>query len=115
MTKKKDPSNDLARHLLSDNLRKYRELRGWSQQKLAEESDIGLSFIAAIETRKKFPSSTTLDSLAKAFNIQVHELFYEPDTRDKQFTSLKQLSLLRQNLTKAILEDIEASFDEHIK
>lgn len=112
---KDDPTEDKTRHLLSDNLRKFRELRGWSQQKLAEESNIGLSFIAAIETRKKFPSSTTLDSLAKAFGIEIHELFYNPDLRDKEFTSLKQLSLLRQTLTKKILQDIEDSFDEHIQ
>ena len=36
--------------IIGKNIKKYRKLKGWTQEKLAEEIDYSLSFISAIES-----------------------------------------------------------------
>lgn len=37
-------------NVISKNVKKYRKLKGWTQEKLAEEIDYSLSFIRGIES-----------------------------------------------------------------
>lgn len=46
---KKDDENYIY-EIISKNIKKYRKLKGWTQEKLAEEADYSLSFISAIES-----------------------------------------------------------------
>jgi transcriptional regulator with XRE-family HTH domain len=63
------------RAVLSSNLKRYRNRRGWAQEKLAEKANISTNFLSGIETGKKWPYPETLMSLSKALNIEVYELF----------------------------------------
>lgn len=47
---------------------------GVTQEKLAELADLNKNSIGAIERGESSPTIETLDRLAKAFNIQLHEL-----------------------------------------
>lgn len=44
----KDDENYIY-EIIGKNIKKYRKLKGWAQEKLAEEIDYSLSFISAIE------------------------------------------------------------------
>ena len=46
---KKDDENYIY-ELISKNIKKYRKLKGWTQEKLAEEIGYSLSFISGIES-----------------------------------------------------------------
>jgi transcriptional regulator with XRE-family HTH domain len=63
------------RRLLAENIKKYRKLKGWTQEKLAETCSCATGYIAVIETARKFPSSTMLERLARAFGIDTPDLF----------------------------------------
>lgn len=46
---KKDDENYIY-EIISKNVKKYRKLKGWTQEKLAEEINYSLSFIRGIES-----------------------------------------------------------------
>lgn len=46
---KKDDENYIYQ-IIGKNIKKYRKLKGWTQEKLAEEIDYSLSFISGIES-----------------------------------------------------------------
>lgn len=49
MTFKKEDENYIY-EVIGKNIKKYRKLKGWTQEKLAEEIDYSLSFISGIES-----------------------------------------------------------------
>jgi transcriptional regulator with XRE-family HTH domain len=59
-------------------LRHARELAGFSQQNLADESGVSQHTISEIELGRRKPQGRTLRKLAKALDIDVRELFEEP-------------------------------------
>jgi len=57
------------------NLKKLREKKGWSQEKLAREADISYNALIKIERgRIKNPKLETLIKLAKALGVSIDEL-----------------------------------------
>ena len=63
------------RTVFGENIKKFRNRRGWNQLLLAEKLDISANFLSEIETGKGWVSPLTLAKLAKALEIEVSELF----------------------------------------
>ena len=63
------------RLVLAENIKKYRNRRGWSQLFLAEIIGISANYLSAVETAKGWVTPLTLVKLAKALDIEVFELF----------------------------------------
>ena len=63
------------RNLLSQNIKKYRQRKGWSQEKLAEKMDISTNYLSDIERKRGWVSPFSLVKLANALEIEVYELF----------------------------------------
>ncbi len=57
------------------NIKKYRELRGLTQEKLAEKSNISLDFMGKIEVSISRPSFRTIIAIANALEIPLKDLF----------------------------------------
>jgi len=57
------------------NIKRYRDLRKWTQAQLAEKIDISINFLSDIENGKKFFSMATMVKLASVLNIEPYELF----------------------------------------
>ena len=79
------------RGILARNIKTCREHRLWSQAELAEYSDISIPFLSEIERGNKWPFPDTLGKIAKALNVQIHELFWEKRTlynKERDFTNL---------------------------
>ncbi|MDE7322422.1 MAG: helix-turn-helix domain-containing protein [Lachnospiraceae bacterium] len=55
--------------LFGRRLQKYREMKGYSQEELAEKIDCSAIFISGIECGKKSPSLKTLMNLANSLNV----------------------------------------------
>ena len=56
-------------------VRRLRQERGWNQTELAFRSRLAPSVISQIENGKRDPSAGTLKKLAKAFEVEVADLF----------------------------------------
>jgi len=54
---------------------KARTQRGWTQEKLADKSDVGVAHIGFIEQGRRRPTLVTLHKLAHALDLTLEELF----------------------------------------
>jgi transcriptional regulator with XRE-family HTH domain len=68
-------TGDYVRTILSNNLRKLRNRREWSQAELAKEANISVTFLSEIERGRKWPYPKTLQRLAAALGVEVYEFF----------------------------------------
>ena len=67
------------RVIISQNIKRIRGYRKFSQAEFAEKIDISVPFLSDIENGKKWGSPVTLVKIAEALNIEVYELFI-PET-----------------------------------
>ncbi len=68
---------------LAANLKHLRIDREWTQQQLAEESDVSLRFIVEIERRTGNPTLEVLEKIAGAFETEVFELLRPRDPQGR--------------------------------
>lgn len=62
---------------MDNKIKKYRELKGWSQEKLAKESNVSRTTISGLENGIiKIIKNTTMDKIANALGVSTIELFY---------------------------------------
>ena len=63
--------------VLRKNIKKYRELKGLTQQQLADKAGISMNYIAKIESKKMQRGFTivVLGRIADALNINIKNLF----------------------------------------
>ena len=100
-----------AKELLALNIKALRKKRGLSQEKLAESANLSAQSISDIEGRRTWVSDKALERLAKAFNVDIFQLFIPPDEgneNDSELLLYNQLMKLR-NIMK---EDIDKRLDQ---
>ena len=70
---------DIAR----ENIRKYRIEKNYTQQRLADETDLSIDFIAEIESlkRRKSFSIATLGRITDVLNIDINLFFKNHNTK----------------------------------
>ena len=71
------------RNLFSQNIKRQRQMKGWSQEKLAEKMEISTNYLSEIETGKGWVSPFSLVKLANALEIEVFELFKPQESISK--------------------------------
>lgn len=59
---------------IGDNIKKYRKVRKYTQQQLAERSGISRSYLGDIEGGRYYPSLETLNDIAHALDVGVNNL-----------------------------------------
>jgi len=65
--------------LIAGNIKRLRELKGLSQKEVAATSKVPQGQYSRIENGKVEPSVSTLDKLAKVFEVSVTEFFKSSD------------------------------------
>jgi len=66
----------MANNKVSDNIRKIRQKKGISQDRLSKEADLALNTIVKIEIGESpNPTVETLEKIAKALGVSVADLF----------------------------------------
>ena len=61
---------------VSENIRKLRQKKGMSQDRLSKKADLALNTIVKIETEENpNPTLETLEKIAKALGVSVSDLF----------------------------------------
>jgi len=63
------------------NLKQLREQRGWSQERVADESGLNPSHVAKIERTEREPGVRTISKLSKGLGISAAKLFDGIDGR----------------------------------
>src|SRR5687767_12181996 len=86
-------------------LRQLREERGFSQYSLAQESGVGRSTIAALETGERGAHPSTTRSLAQALRVGVPDLYRDPISppplQDRPAGTAQSYERLRKSLRDA--------------
>jgi transcriptional regulator with XRE-family HTH domain len=101
------------RNLLSINIKRYRQRKGLSQEKLAEKMDISTNYLSDIETGRGWVSPFSLVRLANALEVEVFELFKPQEAVSEDMTKtinkcLDDLSTsLRLSFDKALANSIK--------
>lgn len=65
-------------------VRHLRETNGWSQEQLAEQSNLNRSYVGEIERARVIPSLVTAHKLARALNLDIVTLLTHCESIMKQ-------------------------------
>lgn len=68
--------------IVGQNMKKYRDAHGLTQERFAEKAGISLSFCAAVETARKVPSAFTLRTMADKLGVTVDYFLYQGSVSD---------------------------------
>ena len=79
-----------CRKLLTQNMKKYRQILGISQVTLAEKVGCSTTLIGNIEIGKRFPSADNINRIAKALEVKVADLFSEQEPESMKVMASKQ-------------------------
>jgi transcriptional regulator with XRE-family HTH domain len=95
------------RAVLAENIKKFRNRRGWSQLLLSEKLDISANYLSSVETGKGWVSPLTLVKLANIFEIEVFELFKPLNT------TITAQTELTDEIIKRFAKDLSFALDVH--
>jgi len=109
---KKEPEQ--IRKILSNNLKKYREIFHYSQAKLAEKAGLSMQTLNDIEGCRRWVSSKTLSGLAKALSVSEYQLLLPETKNSSQKTNDLPLKTLA-SLKKTIKNNIDTQFEKAIE
>lgn len=66
-------------------IRYFRQLRGWSQERLALQAGINPAFLGHLERGLKSPTVTTLEKIVFALKITMEDLFAEKIVQEEDW------------------------------
>ena len=100
------------RDILADNMKAFRNARGFTQAKLAEKINTSTHYIGMIETKNKFPSPEMIERIAIALEIDTLDLFTldkkKPETiKAYQKSTIKQVKSLVSHFLDERLKELE--------
>jgi transcriptional regulator with XRE-family HTH domain len=101
------------RSLLSQNIKRYRAYRKFSQAELAERLDISIPFLSDIENGKKWVSPRTLAKMADTFNVEAYELL-RPE-RELPDHAVNIVEKFTAEIYSSFGKSLEVLHDEYIK
>jgi len=88
---------------LGSNIKRYRKLRGFTQEKLAEALDMEIKSLSLIETGNCFVSSKTLNKLSSVLEVAPSDLLNDVNSNDAErlyCDAQKALELIKTNPAK---------------
>jgi len=81
------------REVLANNMKAYRNARGYTQANLAESVDTSTHYIGMIETQNKFPSPEMIERIATALGIDTLDLFSTDKKMPKLIKSYQKTTI----------------------
>ena len=101
------------REVLAANIKENRRKKGLTQEKLAELADMSLNYLAILELARKFPSGEMLERLAKALEIEPHELFFVAPSPQNELEKLR--CEIKNDINDAFEKRLEQAIADAIK
>jgi len=102
---KKTIRGDNLKTLVSQNIKRFRENSGFSQQELAERAGISIPYLGAIERGEKWPSPSTFSGIAKGLGVEPCDLM-KPENASTQEV---------RKITEKLIKDITALVNQSAK
>jgi transcriptional regulator with XRE-family HTH domain len=70
-----------------------------------------------LEMGRNFPATDLIERIAKAFNIEMYELFVESISPAKELEKLRHDIMLeiKKTITDTVIETVREAFEENIK
>ena len=101
-------SSESIREVFAKNVKNYREILKYSQEKLAEKAGLSVQSIKDIEGYRRWISDNSLTNLSKALNVSEFQLFL-PEKFDKKYSkfTLKTLIVLKERLKSSMDDQFE--------
>ena len=99
-----------AAEILGENLRRYRNDRGWSQEEAAEKADLSRAAYIQIEMGKAEPRTGTLLRLAETFGLKLEELFVPA----RRLTFVRFRAHARLNTRNETLSNVSRWLDDYL-
>ena len=97
--------------VLSENIKNYR--KGiFTQESLAEKTELSVQLINGIEGGRKWVSRESLARIATAFNIEVYQLFVPQNTTSIVIEETPQNKKIYNAIQKQVIEDLKKSFSK---
>ena len=84
------------KELLIFNIKYYRYLNNFSQEKLAEKSKLTPRYITDVERGLHCPTIPKIESIANALNIEPHVLFMNTERDEKIVNKIKNVRQYNQ-------------------
>ncbi|EJT5930472.1 helix-turn-helix transcriptional regulator [Clostridium perfringens] len=107
---------------ISENIKRIRIDKKLSRRELAELTGVSQVYLTSIEFNKRNPTLETLNKLAKGLNVNLEDLFYNPNevnNQDNNITIGKMLDLYliqdginQENLDKEKIKEIAKYFSK---
>ena len=91
--------------IFAHNLKKNRQTRGFSQEKLAESLNVSTHHIAMIETARSYPALQLVERIATVLDMEIYELFLSPASAPDEMERLYQT--VAKNIENVVSEAIE--------
>ena len=107
-----ETDEEKLRSLFSQNIKRYRQRKGLSQEKLAEKMEISTNYLSDIERKRGWVSPLSLVKLANSLEIEIFELFkpqetVSVETIDKINKCLEDFSTsLRVSFEKSLIDSM---------
>jgi transcriptional regulator with XRE-family HTH domain len=101
------------REILARNFKINRQKLGLTQGQLAEKANVSTHYVAMIETLNKYPKPVMLERLAKALEVEPHQLFSVSNSLDEPFEHLRKL--LVADMKQVVREALQETFSETVK
>jgi len=99
------------RKILSINIKKYRGILNYTQEKLAEKTGLSSQTLNDIEGCRRWVSSKTLSKLAKVLNVSEYQLLL-PEKKVADTKSVKSSLKTLISLQKKIKNCIDTQFED---
>lgn len=96
--------------ILGENIRKLRIQAGWTQEKLAEKSDISVPFMTQIELARKSASLEVIQRIANALHVSYDQLF-KANPLNHQIEMQNNLHVFENNLIQSITDVVQEKFN----
>jgi len=94
------------------NIKKWRKIMGFSQEKLAEKCGAAHSYIRQLESGKGHPSFAFIGKIADALQIEPYQLFYDETAKTTKSARTKHMESIQKKLLESLSNDIQTAFDE---
>ena len=91
--------------MLSDNIKKYRQIQGLTQKQLADKVGISGAFMSLIEQGKNNPSDENLKKIAQVLGVSVEELTIEESNTPTEEIIKLLIELTEKEIISWTVED----------
>ena len=70
--------------VFAENMKKYRQMKGFSQEEFAEKCELHRTYISAVERRKRSISLKNIQKIADALEVATYLLFIDDGENEKK-------------------------------